>query len=375
MVYQGKNLPKYGVTADEIPPEGMDVMTQPDGKIMIAIPTSKEMQGAVETDWASLKLNAPETQDGQPIPHGDGDYILIPAVLNPEDKTIDIDYECGDARVVNGSIMDVLYQEIEPDVVNQMLQIASTEKEQSALGNRLEAISEGRGASSLSGEEISRLHDQYAELSSQLKTEKEKLQDLKIEKLKVKQSSLEQEIANLKAEHESLDFSIEMQQSHGKSVPEETFDTWKNQREQLEKLSNRLEAVEQQLDKLKEAREAERPTEKTEEPLHIEITGGSADSPQVMKEDGEIFLNYFVFADDQTMKELCERTPLLQENGFESFEELLNSMPAEDYVNMYVNVSMDANMEVNLEFEGKEYPVRCQRENLIFLKKKWKKPI
>ena len=27
-----KNLPKYGVTADEIPPEGMDVMTQPDGR-------------------------------------------------------------------------------------------------------------------------------------------------------------------------------------------------------------------------------------------------------------------------------------------------------------------------------------------------------
>lgn len=113
-----KHLAKYGLSTEtnppegmksvnDIPPEGMDVVTQPDGKVMIAIPTLAEMQGEVKTSWASLNLNAPETKDGEPIPHGDGDYILVNAVINPEDKSVSINLEDSDARVVNGSIMSL----------------------------------------------------------------------------------------------------------------------------------------------------------------------------------------------------------------------------------------------------------------------------
>lgn len=280
-----KNLPKYGVTADEIPPEGMDVMTQPDGKIMIAIPTSKEMQGAVETDWASLKLNAPETQDGQPIPHGDGDYILIPTVFNKETKTVEIDRECGDARVVNGSIMDVLYQEIEPEVLKIPAIIEAIEQEQSALAQlqHLEKL----------GEQVNELKNGMDELGE------------RIDKLG------------------------------------ENLEEWKKQNE-----------------------------ETAEKPLHIEIIDNVPDNPQIMSENGESFLNYYIAADDRTLEELCERTCFFEESGLESFDELVNS---DSYVDMYVNAYQDGSMNVCLTYGGSEYNVPMKEDELELLEYKMKK--
>lgn len=121
-----KNLKKYGVSAEENPPEGMisvselptegkDVMTIPDGVTLIAIHIPREMTGEVITSWASLKINSGEDKDGNAIPHGDGDYILINAVINQDNKTVNIDYDNGDARVVNGEIFHTLYRQVDKE--------------------------------------------------------------------------------------------------------------------------------------------------------------------------------------------------------------------------------------------------------------------
>lgn len=190
---KAKNLAKYGISTEpnppegmisvnDIPPEGMNVMTQPDGILMIAVPTTKEMQGAVKTSWASLNFNAPETTDGKPIPHGKGDYILIPAIINPETKEVDIDRKCADARVVNGSIMNILYREVSPAILEQAAtiaklgqHIAELEQQKQKLDTMLEMIENSGGTANISAEKFSERKDQYNELSKQLEKEKEQL--------------------------------------------------------------------------------------------------------------------------------------------------------------------------------------------------------
>lgn len=134
---KAKNLAKYGISTEpnppegmisvnDIPPDGMDVMTRPDCNLMIAVQMPKDKQGTVKTGWGLLEFNAPKTTDGKPIPHGDGDYSVIPAIINPETKEVDIDRECADARVVNGSIMNILYREVSSAILEQAAIIAQT---------------------------------------------------------------------------------------------------------------------------------------------------------------------------------------------------------------------------------------------------------
>lgn len=98
-----KNLKKYGVTADEIPSEGLTVTTKADGIKFLAVHMPLNMAGYVKTSWGNLMFNVKQGRFGE-TPHGDGDWIIIR--VGEDNK---IDYNSCDARVVNGTVFDMMY--------------------------------------------------------------------------------------------------------------------------------------------------------------------------------------------------------------------------------------------------------------------------
>ena len=134
----------------------------------------------------------------------------------------------------------------------------------------------------------------------------------------------------------------------------------------MDELGERIDKLGENLEEWKKQNE-----EITEEPLHIEIIDKSIDNPQIMCENGESFLNYYIAADDRTLEELCERTCLFEESGLESFDELVNS--DESYVDMYVNAYQDGSMNVCLTYGGSEYSVPMNTDELELLEYKMKK--
>lgn len=107
--------------------------------------------------------------------------------------------------------------------------------------------------------------------------------------------------------------------------------------------------------------------------LHIGIVEKSIDNPQIMCENGESFLNYYIAADDRTLKELCDRTYLFEESGLDSFYDLVCSGWHESYVDMYVNAYQDGSMNVFLTYGGSEYNVPMKKDELELLEYKMKK--
>lgn len=101
-----KHLKKYGVLADEIPVDGLTVMTIPDGIKFLAVHMPLSMTGCVKTSWVELKFNVEQGKFGK-IPHGDGDWIIIRV-----DDNGNLDYENGDARAINGTVFNIIYRVI-----------------------------------------------------------------------------------------------------------------------------------------------------------------------------------------------------------------------------------------------------------------------
>lgn len=87
----------------------------------------------------------------------------------------------------------------------------------------------------------------------------------------------------------------------------------------------------------------------------------SVEDPYYSSDEEGAAVEFLVVADDDTYKNFAERTPMFEESGYDSFEDLTAS---DDYLNIYVNVRENDTVEavIGISGGGELYPVALSNE-------------
>lgn len=100
-------LAKYDIAPEKISHAPQAVRTIENDTVLAGIQIPAETVFTLETDYGEKALL---TGNRSGIPHGSGDFILVAAKKTPNGYVPDFE-DCG--RIVNGSLMDQLYQPFE----------------------------------------------------------------------------------------------------------------------------------------------------------------------------------------------------------------------------------------------------------------------
>ena len=101
-------LRKYHISPEEITAEPTEVDTVELDTVYAAIRIPKDIAFTLEADYGEKALLHGNRAG---VPHGEGDYVLVPAKPSPNGKFVP-DFE-DSGRIVNGAIFDKLYKPFE----------------------------------------------------------------------------------------------------------------------------------------------------------------------------------------------------------------------------------------------------------------------
>lgn len=87
------------------------------------------------------------------------------------------------------------------------------------------------------------------------------------------------------------------------------------------------------------------------------IAGGflAAEDPYYISDEKGVGIEFLMSADDDTYEKFAERTPLIEESDYNSFDDLIGS---DDFLNIYATVRENGSVDVTIGISGEEqYPV------------------